>query len=153
MFLMNNRRIAALITVISLALLVFCRIEREARRNLAPETKIDGLYSRQPARPTGRLILTALAGLQLIPATATRPPPCPDCGCPRRPRPALRRSPAPPRPGPGPWNCWASTRPARHNAEPSPDVIYVYVRITRLAGPPAPAWRGRPRNRRTSLRR
>ena len=73
MFLKNNRRIAALITVISLALLVFCLIEREARRNLAPETKIDGLYSRQPARPTGRLILTALAGLQLIPATATSP--------------------------------------------------------------------------------
>ena len=72
-FLKNNRRIAALITVISLALLVFCLIEREARRNLAPATKIDGLYNRQPARPTGRLILTALAGLQLIPATATSP--------------------------------------------------------------------------------
>src|ERR1035441_6217554 len=73
MFLNSNRRIAALITVISLALLVFCLIEREARRNLAPETKLDGLYNRQPARPTGRLILTALAGLQLIPATATSP--------------------------------------------------------------------------------
>jgi len=73
MFLKNNRRIAALITVISLALLVFCLIEREARRRLAPETRIDGLYNRQPARPTGRLILTALAGLQLIPATATGP--------------------------------------------------------------------------------
>jgi transposase len=72
-FLKNNRRIAALITVISLALLVFCLIEREARRNLTPETKIAGLYNRQPARPTGRLILTALAGLQLIPATATSP--------------------------------------------------------------------------------
>ena len=71
MFLHSNRRIAALITVISLALLVFCLIEREARRNLAPETKIDGLYNRQPARPTGRLILTALASLRLIPATAT----------------------------------------------------------------------------------
>src|ERR1019366_7152247 len=59
----------------------------------------------------------------------------------------------PTRSRPGSWNCGASTRPARHNAEPSPDVIYVYVRITRLAGPPAPAWRGRPRNRRTSLRR
>jgi transposase len=73
MFLNSNRRIAALITVISLALLVFCLIEREARRNLAPETKVEGLYNRQPARPTGRLILTALAGLQLIPATATSP--------------------------------------------------------------------------------
>ncbi len=73
MFLNNNRRIAALITVISLALLVFCLIEREARRNLAPQAKLDGLYNRQPARPTGWLILTALAGLQLIPATATSP--------------------------------------------------------------------------------
>ncbi len=73
MFLNSNRRIAALITVISLALLVFCLIEREARRNLAPETKIDGLYNRQPARPTGPLILTALTGLQLILATATSP--------------------------------------------------------------------------------
>jgi hypothetical protein len=52
MFLKNNRQIAALITVISLALLIFCLIEREARRNLAPETKVDGLYNRQPARPT-----------------------------------------------------------------------------------------------------
>ena len=73
MFLNSNRRIAALITVISLALLIFCLIEREARRSLAPETRVDGLYNRQPARPTGRLILTALAGLQLIPATATSP--------------------------------------------------------------------------------
>ncbi len=73
MFLHGNRRIAALITVISLALLVFCLIEREARRNLAPQTKLDGLYNRQPARPTGRLILTTLASLRLIPATATTP--------------------------------------------------------------------------------
>ena len=73
MFLNSNRRIAALITVISLALLIFCLIEREARRNLAPETRVDGLYNRQPARPTGRLILTTLAGLHLIPATATTP--------------------------------------------------------------------------------
>ena len=73
MFLHSNRRIAALITVISLALLVFCLIEREARRNLAPQTKLDGLYNRQPARPTGGLILTTLASLCLIPATATTP--------------------------------------------------------------------------------
>ncbi len=74
MFLKSNRRIAALITVISLALLVFCLIEREARRSLAPETKVAGLYNRQPAKPTARLILTALANLQLTPATATSPP-------------------------------------------------------------------------------
>lgn len=53
LFLKNNRRIAALITVISLALLIFCLIERKARRNLGPQTKVDGLYNRQPARPTG----------------------------------------------------------------------------------------------------
>ena len=52
MILNSNRRIAALITVISLALLIFCLIEREARRSLAPQTRIDGLYNRQPARPT-----------------------------------------------------------------------------------------------------
>ena len=73
MFLNSNRRITALITVISLALLVFCLIEREARRNLAPETKLDGLYNRQPARPTGRLILTALASMQMLPATQASP--------------------------------------------------------------------------------
>jgi transposase len=73
MFLHSNRRIAALITVISLALLVFCLIEREARRDLGPETKIDDLYNRRPARPTGPLILTTLAGLRLIPATAPTP--------------------------------------------------------------------------------
>src|ERR1035437_7903065 len=101
MFLNSNRRIAALITVISLALLVFCLIEREARRNLAPETKIDGLYNRQPARPTGRLILTALASLQLTPATATSPAQI------TRPTPVPARPPdllggRPPRPGPQP---------------------------------------------------
>jgi transposase len=73
MFLHSNRRITALITVISLALLVFCLIEREARRSLAPQAKVDGLYNRQPARPTGRLILTTLASLRLTPATATTP--------------------------------------------------------------------------------
>ncbi len=51
MFLNSNRRIAALITVISLALLVFCLIEREARRNLAPQTRLEGLYARPAHRP------------------------------------------------------------------------------------------------------
>jgi hypothetical protein len=36
MFLHTNQRIAALIGVICLALLVYCLVEREARRNLAP---------------------------------------------------------------------------------------------------------------------
>jgi transposase len=65
MFLHTNRRIAALIGVICLALLIYCLIEREARRNLAPATKLDGLYAGRPARPTASLILTALASLRL----------------------------------------------------------------------------------------
>jgi transposase len=65
MFLHTNRRITALIGVICLALLIFCLIEREARRNLAPATKIDGLYAGRPAKPTAGLIFTTLATLRL----------------------------------------------------------------------------------------
>jgi len=65
MFLHTNRRITALIGVICLALLIFCLIEREARRNLAPATKIDGLYAGRPAKPTASLIFTTLATLRL----------------------------------------------------------------------------------------
>jgi hypothetical protein len=65
MFLHNNRRITALIGVVCLALLIFCLIEREARRNLAPATKIDGLYAGRPAKPTASLIFTTLATLRL----------------------------------------------------------------------------------------
>src|SRR5712691_3395977 len=69
-FLRSNRRITALITVICLALLIFCLIEREVRRNLAPDTEIRGFYinDRRPRKPTGRLILQALDDLRLIPA-------------------------------------------------------------------------------------
>ena len=69
-FLRNNRRITALITVICLALLIFCLIEREVRRNLAPDTEIRGFYinDRRPRKPTGRLVLQALGELRLIPA-------------------------------------------------------------------------------------
>jgi hypothetical protein len=74
MFLHNNRRITALITVICLALLIFCLIERQARHALAPDTHLDGLAAgHRPARPTGRLILSALAPLRLIPAGHGRP--------------------------------------------------------------------------------
>jgi hypothetical protein len=73
MFLHNNRRIAALITVICLALLIFCLAERAARLANAPATTIDGLRAGRPAKPTGRLIFETLAGLRLIPATATSP--------------------------------------------------------------------------------
>ncbi len=74
MFLKNNRRIAALITVICLALLIFCLIERQVRQAIAPQTTLDGLYVGRAATPTGRLIFEALARLRLIPATAGQPP-------------------------------------------------------------------------------
>jgi len=74
MFLQSNRRIQALVTVICLALLVFCLVERQVRRAIAPEVTLDGLYVGQPAKPTGRLIFQTLAGLRLLPATGHDPP-------------------------------------------------------------------------------
>ena len=75
MFLKDNKRIAALITVICLALLVFCLIEREVRRHLDGDGKMVGLYpDARRLRPTGRMILFHLADLQMAPATATGPP-------------------------------------------------------------------------------
>lgn len=65
MFLHTNRRIAALISVVCLALLIYCLVEREARRNLAPATRLDGLYVGRPAKPTAGLVFTALATLRL----------------------------------------------------------------------------------------
>ena len=74
MFLQSNRRIAALITVICLALLVFCLVERQVRQAIAPAQKLDGLWAHRSAKPTGRLIFTALAHLRLTPASGTDPP-------------------------------------------------------------------------------
>jgi transposase len=73
MFLHTNRRIAALIAVVCLALLIYCLVEREARRNLAPATKLDGLYAGRPAKPTARLIFNALASLRLRPGNDGTP--------------------------------------------------------------------------------
>lgn len=73
MFLKTNRRIAALITVICFALLIFCLVERAVRAAIAPEARMTGLYPRQKAKPTGRLVFHALAGLRLIPAMAGQP--------------------------------------------------------------------------------
>jgi transposase len=72
----SNRRIAALITVICLALLIFCLIERQVRRALDAlgQSKVDGLYAGRPAIPTGRLILQTLAAMVIIPATGNQPP-------------------------------------------------------------------------------
>ncbi|MEV4581433.1 IS1634 family transposase [Nonomuraea jabiensis] len=79
LYLKNNRRINALITVICLALLIFCLIERQVRQALATrgETKVNGLYAGRPAIPTGKLILDALAGIRLIPGTGQSPPTIP----------------------------------------------------------------------------
>lgn len=73
-FLKNNRRIEAILSVICLALLIFCLVEREARRAIAPEQKLAGLGGYRDARPTGRNLFDALAQLRLIPATANAPP-------------------------------------------------------------------------------
>lgn len=73
MFLHTNRRISALIGVVCLALLIYCLIEREVRRNLAPTIKLDGLYAGRPAKPTANLIFTALATLRLRTAHDGRP--------------------------------------------------------------------------------
>jgi transposase len=74
LFVQSNRRIQALVTVICLALLIFCLVEREVRRAIAPAVTLDGLYVGQPAKPTGWLIFQALARLRLIPASGHDPP-------------------------------------------------------------------------------
>jgi hypothetical protein len=74
LFVQSNRRIQALVTVICLALLIFCLVERQVRRAIAPDRTLQGLYVGQPAKPTGRLIFQALAGLRLIPASGHDPP-------------------------------------------------------------------------------
>jgi len=73
-FLKNNRRIEALLSVICLALLIFCLVERQVRHAIAPEVTMTGFPGRPKARPTGRLIFEALGGLPLVPASATGPP-------------------------------------------------------------------------------
>jgi hypothetical protein len=73
MFLHGNRRMTALIGVICLALLIYCLAEREARRNLAPAVKLDGLYAGRPAKPTASLIFTTLAPLRLRTSTDGTP--------------------------------------------------------------------------------
>jgi transposase len=74
LFVQSNRRIQALVTVICVALLIFCLVERQVRRAIAPASTLEGLYLGQPAKPTGRLIFEALARLRLIPASGHDPP-------------------------------------------------------------------------------
>ena len=80
-FLQNNHRITALITVICLALLIFSLIEREVRLRLAEQDQTDmvGFYAfdNRAVRPTARLILQALHDLRLIPAHDRQPPKIP----------------------------------------------------------------------------
>ncbi len=64
-FLHANRRITAIIGVICMALLIYCLVERQVRRNLTPAARLDGLYAGRPAKPTASLIFTALATLRL----------------------------------------------------------------------------------------
>ena len=74
-YLKNNRRITAMITVLCLALLIFSLIERQIRAALRAQdrTTVAGLYARRPAVPTTRLIFQALTGMRLIPATSGNP--------------------------------------------------------------------------------
>jgi transposase len=74
LFVQSNRRIQALVTVICLALLIFCLVERQVRRAIAPAVLLQDLYVGQPAKPTSRLIFEALARLRLIPASGHDPP-------------------------------------------------------------------------------
>lgn len=74
-FVQNNKRVAALVTVICLALLVFCLIERQVRQAIGGDQKMPGLYpGNQMVRPTGRMILYHLSGLRLRVGHATDPP-------------------------------------------------------------------------------
>ena len=74
MFLRNNKRMTALITVICLALLIYCLIERQVRTAIAPATNLPGLNAGRPAKPTTDLIFKALRTLRLIAATNGSPP-------------------------------------------------------------------------------
>ncbi|MBO4254923.1 IS1634 family transposase [Streptomyces griseorubiginosus] len=74
-FVQHNRRVAALIQVICLALLVFCLIERQVRRALGPEQTMSGLYpDNRRVRPTGRMIFYHLGELTLRIGNVTDPP-------------------------------------------------------------------------------
>jgi hypothetical protein len=73
MFLKNNRRIEALISIICLALLIFALVERAVRLALLPTVKLAGLWAGRPAKPTGRLVFAALSHLRLVPAADAGP--------------------------------------------------------------------------------
>jgi transposase len=65
-FLQNDERIDALLSIVGLALLLFGLIESDLRRTLADEGTLNGLLPEgRAARPTGRNILAAFQGLGL----------------------------------------------------------------------------------------
>lgn len=65
-FLHNDQRIDALISVVGLALVVFGLLEADLRQALGPDEQLDGLLPEgRTARPTGRNILVAFQGLGL----------------------------------------------------------------------------------------
>ena len=65
-FLHNDDRITALVTVVGIALLIFGLIEADLRRALGPHTPLPGLLGEgRAAKPTGRSILTAFVDLHL----------------------------------------------------------------------------------------
>jgi hypothetical protein len=65
-FLHNDDRITALVSVVGLALVLFGLLEADLRRALSPDQYLDGLLPEgRAARPTGRNILAAFQGLGL----------------------------------------------------------------------------------------
>jgi transposase len=63
-FLHNDDRIAALVSIVGLALLLYGLIETDLRRALGPDQHLPGLLPEgRAARPTGRNILAAFQGL------------------------------------------------------------------------------------------
>jgi hypothetical protein len=65
-FLQNDERIDALLSIVGLALLVFGLIESDLRRLLGEGCELDGLLPEgRAARPTGRNVLAAFQGLGL----------------------------------------------------------------------------------------
>jgi hypothetical protein len=73
MFLITNRRIAALITVICLALLVFCLIERAVRAAIGPGHQNGRPHSRSESQAHRPADLPGPARLRLIPASGGQP--------------------------------------------------------------------------------
>ena len=65
-FLHNDDRIAALVSIVGLALLIYGLIETDLRQSLGPDQHLAGLLPEgRAARPTGRNILAAFQGLGL----------------------------------------------------------------------------------------